>query len=240
MKIKIVCWGTEDYILCNAIRRDLNLYDTTNHKVQRGYYLENGNKVEAVIVDKESDDLIYRECLECSSDTLNVLFIKYLDEDNLPFINNIIRREKIIIITEENKIPIDKIDKYILERITYVHFINKNDIDISSLIYLITDNYNKKTFKDNLRGSIILSGIEVKDLRLGNMATDILKNSSYIKGNKEWELNIHCNRKLEIEDKICIEDALKEYIDDIFMLIIKQSVKNSKIDKLYFSITPIK
>lgn len=239
MKMKIVCWGTEDYILCNAIKKDLNLYDIKDHKVQKGYYLGEGIKVEVVMLEK-NNTLLYKECMESTKDTLHVIFIEYLDEDNLPIINDIIRKGKIVIITEGNKISIDKVDKYTLDRITYLHFVNKNLIDISSLIYLIKDNYDKENFKNNLSGNIVLLGIEQKDLRLGKVAIDILKNSSYIEGNKKLKLNIHSNRELDIEEKLCIEDALKEYIDGVSMLIIKQYVKNSKRDKLYFNLLPIK
>lgn len=235
MKIKIVCWGTEEYILCNAIEG--GFYDINNQRIKRGYYLLDGNKLELVNV-KESSELFYKECIRTKKDEILVMFLKSINKDNLSIIRDIELIKKSVIIADYNEIELTKKNKNILEKINYVHFINESNIDIKSLMYIIIDKY--KNLKDNLhKGITVLAGIKEDNTSLGGLVIDILKNFSYISNGEKLQLNLRSCRELNLEEKLNIEDALKEYMDLGTVLIITQSIVENIGNKLYYNIASI-
>lgn len=235
MKIKIVCWGTEDYILCNTIEG--GLYDIKNQEIKRGHYLLDGNKVELVNI-KESSELFYKECIRTKKDEILVMFLKSINKDNLSIIRNIELIKRNMIIADHSEIDLTEENKKFLEKINYVHFISGNNIDIKSLIYIIIDKY--ENLKDNLhKGITVLAGIKENNNSIGGLVIDILKNFSYISNGEKFKLNLRSCREINLEEKSNIEDALKEYMDLNTVLIITQSFVEGTGNKLYYSISSL-
>ena len=158
----------------------------------------------------------------------SILVIKEINNTNIGLIQMLYEKDVILAVGMVNC----GVSCEVLNNIIYFPQLSDDNeiIDLDAFIFTI----NNKLFNIKNRGKYILFGKEKQENACGSIPIFILKRFAAIQNLKDFRLELHNKRDININDLSYIEDCIREYINDGSVLKINQ-VKNSyDKDNTYF------